>query len=287
MKNFLFLVFLLVVTGVCSAETIKLKSGKVVEGKIVEQTADYIKIDTGIGANLTYYKDDIEKIGSSSQGEPQNDVTMVTATLNHPDIPEVPAMSGEEADINKILKFNDRLQDFAEELKKTQIKQTYFQNQKEVGERITDTEDKLLSQKGRIPDGIIKEYDENGQLKSEVMFRNNNPIGPWKSYDDTGALDQIYNYENGERNGEYKAFYKNGSIKKQGMFAQGKPTGVAKIFDENGKVKAEVDYRDRNYDSIARAYNEDGSWVEMYIKDGKSAGIKVFDNKGNIIRGQK
>jgi|GEM_PF-3919460 len=42
------------------AETIELKNGKVVEGKIVEETADWIKVDTGIGVNITYYKDELK-----------------------------------------------------------------------------------------------------------------------------------------------------------------------------------------------------------------------------------
>lgn len=44
------------------AETIILKSGKKIEGKIVERTDEYIKVDSGIGMALTYFFDMIESI---------------------------------------------------------------------------------------------------------------------------------------------------------------------------------------------------------------------------------
>jgi len=45
------------------ADTVVLKSGKTLEGKIVEQANDYVKIDVG-GTVLTYFNDEIEKISN-------------------------------------------------------------------------------------------------------------------------------------------------------------------------------------------------------------------------------
>jgi len=47
MKRFVFLLMVLLIATITSAETIKLKSGKVIEGKIIEKTDEYIKIDSG------------------------------------------------------------------------------------------------------------------------------------------------------------------------------------------------------------------------------------------------
>src|SRR3990167_5493623 len=46
--------------GTAWAETIRLKSGLVIKGTIVERTADSIKVDTGLGIPVTYYLDEIE-----------------------------------------------------------------------------------------------------------------------------------------------------------------------------------------------------------------------------------
>lgn len=57
-------VLLLAFPLVCFAETIVLKSGQVVEGKVVERTDKYIKIDFQ-GVELTYFMDDIESINGA------------------------------------------------------------------------------------------------------------------------------------------------------------------------------------------------------------------------------
>lgn len=49
------------------SEIIKLKSGKVVEGRIVEKTDSYIKVDF-VGVPLVYFFDEIDSIDGESQG---------------------------------------------------------------------------------------------------------------------------------------------------------------------------------------------------------------------------
>ncbi|MFA6281264.1 MAG: hypothetical protein WCY05_02020 [Candidatus Omnitrophota bacterium] len=56
------LMFLFISSSVF-AETIVLKSGKTVEGKILEQTDKYIKVDIE-GISITYYLDEIQSIGA-------------------------------------------------------------------------------------------------------------------------------------------------------------------------------------------------------------------------------
>lgn len=63
--RFLFIGFLLMLNarlcGDVFSEIIVLKSGKTVEGKIIEETEQYVKIDYS-GIALTYWKTDIERI---------------------------------------------------------------------------------------------------------------------------------------------------------------------------------------------------------------------------------
>lgn len=62
----LFLIILFLFPILVSAETITLKSGKTVEGKLIEKTDKYIKIDFQ-GIPLTYYLDEIESIDGQKQ----------------------------------------------------------------------------------------------------------------------------------------------------------------------------------------------------------------------------
>lgn len=65
-RIFLLIGILLLITSFSFAETIKTKSGKIIEGKIIERTDEYIKIDIGIGMPITYFLDEIENIDSTT-----------------------------------------------------------------------------------------------------------------------------------------------------------------------------------------------------------------------------
>ena len=63
MKKYIFITLVLtLISGfICFAETIELKSGKVIRGKIIERTGRYVKVDVS-GAVLTYFLEEIAKI---------------------------------------------------------------------------------------------------------------------------------------------------------------------------------------------------------------------------------
>ena len=62
MKKYLILLFVLAFCKAACADTIVLKSGEIVNGKIIERTDKYIKINSGIGVALTYYLYEIATI---------------------------------------------------------------------------------------------------------------------------------------------------------------------------------------------------------------------------------
>lgn len=68
MKSIILTIVLLAIPSVCFPETIILKSGNKIEGKIIERTDKYIKIDFE-GVPLTYFPEDIESIVETSKTE--------------------------------------------------------------------------------------------------------------------------------------------------------------------------------------------------------------------------
>lgn len=58
----LFIISLFLTPSLVLADEVVLKSGQKLEGRIVEQTDKYIRIDTGIGMSVTYYRDEIDRI---------------------------------------------------------------------------------------------------------------------------------------------------------------------------------------------------------------------------------
>jgi hypothetical protein len=63
------------------AEVLKLKSGKVVEGKIVEQGDDFVKIDREIGIEITYFLSEVETIDGKEIPVKKNDPAEITQSV--------------------------------------------------------------------------------------------------------------------------------------------------------------------------------------------------------------
>ncbi len=65
------IIFFLLMPNLIFAEELVLKSGQKVEGKIIEQTGKYVKIDSGIGMAMTYYIDEIGSINGANPIPPK------------------------------------------------------------------------------------------------------------------------------------------------------------------------------------------------------------------------
>jgi uncharacterized protein len=64
-KLFFIFIFVVLLSGISSAETVYLKGGEKIDGKITTQTSDQIKIEVN-GVARTYYMDEIDRIEGKS-----------------------------------------------------------------------------------------------------------------------------------------------------------------------------------------------------------------------------
>lgn len=115
-----------------------------------------------------------------------------------------------------------------------------------------------------LKQGVWKEFWSNGDLKSEVTYKNNKKQGleiAWfdepdcvehESYFKDGVLDgpSIYysrrckkdffeTFKNGVKEGLELSYYPNGNIKAEGYFKKGNLNGFYKVYDKNGKFAFE------------------------------------------------
>jgi len=76
LSELLILAIFLCANNCAFAEKIKFKNGKVIDGKIIEETGDYIKVELeGIeGTPITYFKDEIESIEGKVAKQPETPV---------------------------------------------------------------------------------------------------------------------------------------------------------------------------------------------------------------------
>lgn len=78
MKKLLLILCSFAVVSLSYAETIVLKNGKSIEGKVVDKTSDYIKLEIMEGVNSTYFFDDIQTI----DGKPIESAAAVAQPLS-------------------------------------------------------------------------------------------------------------------------------------------------------------------------------------------------------------
>lgn len=113
--------------------------------------------------------------------------------------------------------------------------------------------------KDSLKQGVWKEFWPNGDLKSEVTFKNGLKTGleiKWfdepdcveqESYYKDGVLDgpSIYyskkckkdfyeNFKNGVKDGSEVSYYPNGNIRAEGNFKKGNLDGYYRVYDKNG-----------------------------------------------------
>lgn len=147
-----------------------------------------------------------------------------------------------------------------------------------------------LTEEGK-KEGHWKNLYENGEVKSEGLFKNNRQVGEWDFYFAGGVPEQIGNFANGYFDGEWKWFYKNGKFLRIEEYVNGKREGKFFEFSELGDTITRGFFIDgeRNGEWMVRVgdniekgrYNvglKEGIWKEYY-KNG------VLKSQGNYVQG--
>ena len=134
-----------------------------------------------------------------------------------------------------------------------------FKAQSLLSYKVYETDTINVIDKDSLKQGVWKEFWTNGDLKTEVIYKNNKKQGleiMWfdepdcvqqESYYKDGVLDgpSIYyskkckkdffeNFKSGVKEGLELSYYHNGNIKAEGHFKKGKLDGYYKVYDKKG-----------------------------------------------------
>lgn len=185
----------------------------------------------------------------------------------------------------------------APELASYEVKTDYYKNGKY----------KIIqSYKNGIPDGIRKEFNQDGSLKKSYTYKNGIITGEgiideqgfkqgfWKEYFENGETEAEGEYVNGKKSGNWKFYYKGGKIEQTGNYTKdGKPNGNWKWFYESGNLKKEENFKNGMLNGSYIEKTDTGSIIVKgeYI-DGEEEGewiIEVGDEKeiGSYVAGKK
>lgn len=131
----------------------------------------------------------------------------------------------------------------------------------------------------------------DGNLLSEVSFKNGTEYGPAKYYYRSGSLWKVINYKDGLQDGLSTEYYKNGVIKVEAGYKKGVQEGYYKHNYESGILNTEGWWSGSKKQGIWRSYNPAGKLgsqrhyvndelngpVYTYLPNGKLNYIDIFD----------
>ena len=82
-------------------------------------------------------------------------------------------------------------------LKTSKDVRAFYVNGKQIAEETISANGATLELLGSIPDGPVKEFSENGKLKTDAVYQNNKLHGLLIRYDDNGQVLSKETYEQG------------------------------------------------------------------------------------------
>ena len=120
----------------------------------------------------------------------------------------------------------------------------------------------------RVGDGLIKEYHDNGQLKSEITYKDGKKNGPYTWYWDNGNISDQGAYKDGKLDGPIKVYYYTGELQIEGVLKDRQKVGIVRGYYKNGQLKSEGTYRN----------DERNGPLKSYFKNGKLRSDELFKN---------
>ena len=178
--------------------------------------------------------------------------------------------------------------------KTTKGTRSFYSNGKEVAEETIASNGVTLELLGNIPDGEVKEIDENGHVLAIAHYKGNKLNGELIRYDELGKEISRENYVNGLLDGpaKYISFtpsdmviaqctyknarlegerlltQKNGTLRKKEFYKNGHLTGQCSSFYANGNLECKENYVDGKLEGIREFFFPTGGlwYQENYVK---------------------
>ncbi len=141
-----------------------------------------------------------------------------------------------------------------------------------------------IEARGRLRHGITKNYSKTGKLLSEINFVNNNKEGPAINYYPSGKIHTRLMYKNGVKDGESIWYYESGKVFRINPFKNGKLNGTQKFFYENGKIMAEVPYKNGQPGIGLKEYNESGELLNNYPIIRFEEDYQLYEHQSLILK---
>lgn len=189
-----------------------------------------------------------------------------------------------KGNLSIIEKFVDDIkQETAEEVARLELRKDYYPNGQVKVE---------ATYKQGIPEGIRREFDEQGNVVQSYTFSKGNLVAQgivtneglrqdrWKEYYPDGRTKSEGFYQKGKRSGEWMFYYPSGTLEQKGSYnTKGLAEGQWIWYYQNGKILRSENYRDGLRDGTMTEYSVDGQVIATgdFIQD-KEEGFWIIQN---------
>ena len=179
---------------------------------------------------------------------------------------------------------------------------SFYSNGKEVAEETIASNGITLELLGNIPDGEVKEIDENGHVWAVAHYKGNKLNGELVRYNEAGkeisresyvngllegpaqyvsftSSDIIYakcSYKNARLEGERTLTQQNGTLRKKEFYKNGHLTGACTSFYANGNLECKENYADGKLEGNREFFFPSGGlWYQENYAKGRLEGQRL------------
>lgn len=187
-------------------------------------------------------------------------------------------------------------------LKSTGDVRAFYVNGKQVAEETVSPNGTALELLGNIPDGEVKEFAENGKVKTEAVYQNNKLHGvlvrynaegkilsretyeqgilqgpaQYYSYMTNGAFCTTCHYNNALLDGELLVTQQDNTVREQATYTNGRLNGPRYTFYSTGTAETEETFLDGKLQGVRKLFFPTGQlWYEENYENGRLEGDRT------------
>jgi antitoxin component YwqK of YwqJK toxin-antitoxin module len=110
----------------------------------------------------------------------------------------------------------------------------------------------------KVKHGFYRSFYPNGQMASEMTYRNDTLVGKEKIYYENGKLSGEFFLVDGKYHGDFKYYFESGKLKQEGKYVDHAIKGELKSYYESGQLKETVIMENNLEKGPFTEYHENG-----------------------------
>lgn len=137
------------------------------------------------------------------------------------------------------------------------------------------TSNLIDSNSKKYPDGLIREYDDQGRIKRETSYIRGIRHGWRRTYHTNGRLFKEVFFVLGRKHGFEHGFYPNGMMSCEIPYRAGRLHGTMRLYYQNGTCLNETEYVHGLRHGFERWYFKDGIIDEIPYRSDHRHGVQI------------